>query len=176
VVGSGTALADDPLLTCRVTGLEHRSPVRVVLDRRLRLWPGSKLARSAREVPVWVVTGPAPDEAAAEALGALGCEVLRVPEAGDGEAGMPRVLAALAGRGITRLLVEGGAGVAAALLRAHLVDRLHLFTAPLVLGAESLPSVGQLGLDRLADAPRWRRVEGRALGDDRLDVLDAATP
>jgi diaminohydroxyphosphoribosylaminopyrimidine deaminase/5-amino-6-(5-phosphoribosylamino)uracil reductase len=178
MVGSGTALADDPLLTCRdAPGLEHRSPVRVVADRRLRLPPASRLARSAREVPVWVVTGPEADEAAAEALSSLGCEVLRVPDAADGEAaGMPRVLAALAGRGITRLLVEGGAGVAAALLRAHLVDRLHLFTAPLVLGAESLPSVGQLGLDRLADAPRWRRVEGRALGDDRLDVLDAATP
>jgi diaminohydroxyphosphoribosylaminopyrimidine deaminase/5-amino-6-(5-phosphoribosylamino)uracil reductase len=85
-------------------------------------------------------------------------------------------LAALAGRGITRLFVEGGAEVAAALLRAHLVDRLHLFTAPILLGAEALPGVGPLGLDRLADATRWRRVEGRAFGDDRLDVLDAATP
>jgi diaminohydroxyphosphoribosylaminopyrimidine deaminase/5-amino-6-(5-phosphoribosylamino)uracil reductase len=177
VVGSGTALADDPLLTCRAPGLEHRSPVRIVLDRRLRLPPTSRLARSAREVPVWVVTRPDADEAAAEALGAQGCEVLRVRgAAGDENVGVASVLAALAGRGITRLFVEGGAEVAAALLRAHLVDRLHLFTAPILLGSEALPGVGPLGLDRLADASRWRRVEGRALGDDRLDVLDATNP
>ncbi len=86
-------------------------------------------------------------------------------------------LAALAGRGITRALVEGGDAVAASLLRGgRLVDRLYLFEAPLLLGAEALPAVGRLGLDRLADAPRWRRVgEGeRRLGDDRLRVLDAA--
>ena len=180
MIGSGTALADDPLLTCRDSpGLEHRSPVRIVLDRRLRLPPTSRLARSAREVPVWVVAGPDADEAAAEVLGAQGCEVLRVPDAagdGEGNGGMASALAALAGRGITRLFVEGGAEVAAALLRAHLVDRLHLFTAPILLGSEALPGVGPLGQGRLAGAPRWRRVEGRALGDDRLDVLDAATP
>lgn len=176
MVGSGTALADDPLLTCRAPGLGHRSPVRVVADRRLRLPPTSRLAMGAREVPVWVVAGEEADEAAAEALAARGCVVLRVAGggAGDGEAGAARgALAALAGRGITRVLVEGGAGLAAALLRSHLVDRLHLFTAPIVLGAESLPGVGPLGIGRLADARRWRRVEGRALGEDRLDVLDS---
>jgi diaminohydroxyphosphoribosylaminopyrimidine deaminase/5-amino-6-(5-phosphoribosylamino)uracil reductase len=171
LVGSGTALADDPLLTCRVPGLEDRSPVRVVLDRRLRLPPTSRLAATAREVPVWVVAGPGADEGRAGALEALGCEVL--PCAGDAAS----ALAALAGRGITRALVEGGAAVAASLLRGErLVDRLYLFEAPLLLGAEALPAVGDLGVGRLADARRWRRADGedRRLGDDRLRVLDAA--
>ena len=176
MVGSGTALADDPLLTCRAPGLEDRSPVRVVVDRRLRLSPASRLAASAGEVPVWVVGGPEADEARAAALAACGCEVLHVAAAADGPGdGGAGVLAALAGRGITRLLVEGGATLAAALLRAHLVDRLHLFDAPILLGAEAVPGVGPLGLERLGDAPRWRRVEERRLGggDDRLSVLDA---
>jgi diaminohydroxyphosphoribosylaminopyrimidine deaminase/5-amino-6-(5-phosphoribosylamino)uracil reductase len=177
MVGSGTALADDPLLTCRIPGLEGRSPVRVVVDRRLRLPPTSRLARSAREVPVWVVAGPDADGAAARALEARGCEVLRVAGPADGPGvAASAVLAALAGRGITRLLVEGGATLAAALLRAHLVDRLHLFEAPILLGAEAVPGVGPLGLGRLGDAPRWRRVEERRLGGgDRLSVLDAGS-
>ena len=83
-------------------------------------------------------------------------------------------MAALGGRGITRVLAEGGAGLAAALLRERLVDRLYLFEAPLLLGAEGLAGVGDLGVERLAEAPRWRRVAEVPLGDDRLTVLDAA--
>lgn len=174
MVGSGTALADDPMLTCRVPGLEDRSPVRVVVDRRLRLPPAGRLATSAREVPTWVVAGAAADPTSARALEAAGCEVLRVPEAADPDEAIRRVLATLAGRGITRLLVEGGATLAAALLRAHLVDRLHLFDAPILLGADALPGVGPLGAGPLGDTPRWRRVDERRLGEDRLSVLDAA--
>jgi diaminohydroxyphosphoribosylaminopyrimidine deaminase / 5-amino-6-(5-phosphoribosylamino)uracil reductase len=118
-----------------------------------------------------VVAGPEAGEGRARALRDLGCEILCAPDAAG-------ALAALAGRGITRALVEGGAAVAASLLRGGgLVDRLYLFEAPLLLGAEALPSVGRLGVGRLADAPRWRRADGgedRRLGDDRLRVLDAA--
>lgn len=174
MVGSGTALADDPMLTCRVPGLEDRSPVRVVVDRRLRLPPASRLAASAREVPTWVVAGAAPDPASARALEAAGCEVLRVAEAADLDEEIRGVLATLAGRGITRLLVEGGATLAAALLRAHLVDRLHLFDAPILLGGDALPGVGPLGAGPLGHIPRWRRVDERRLGEDRLGVFDAA--
>jgi diaminohydroxyphosphoribosylaminopyrimidine deaminase/5-amino-6-(5-phosphoribosylamino)uracil reductase len=168
VVGSGTALADDPLLTCRLPGLEDRQPVRVVVDRRLRLPPGSRLAATAREVPVWIVAGPEAEERRAADLAERGVEILRVEGGGAAAA-----LAALGCRGITRVLAEGGARLAAALLRERLVDRLYLFEAPLLLGAEALPGVGDLGVERLAEAPRWRRVGQVALGDDRLTVLDA---
>ena len=169
MVGSGTALADDPLLTCRVPGLEDRQPVRVVVDRRLRLPPTSRLAATAREVPVWVLAGAEADQRRAADLAERGVEILR--PTGDGAAA---ALAALGGRGITRVLAEGGAGLAAALLRERLVDRLYLFEAPLLLGAEGLAGVGDLGVERLAEAPRWRRVAEVPLGDDRLTVLDAA--
>ena len=170
MIGSGTALADDPLLTCRLPGLEHRSPVRVVLDRRLRLPADGRLARSAAEQPLWLFTS-APGTAEAEALRARGVSVFAV--AGEGAAdGLQSVLAALARQGITRVLVEGGATLATALLGAGLVDRLYQFTAPLLIGADGYPATHSLAVARLADARRWRRVDGRIVGPDRLDVLE----
>ena len=172
LVGSGTALADDPLLTCRLPGLEARSPVRVVLDRRLRLAPDGRLARSAARQPLWLFTA-APESTAAGALRRRGAELH--PLADEPAAAQLRaVLAVLAGQGITRLLVEGGAAVATAFLRAGLVDRLHLFDAPLLLGADGRPATLSLGVERLEAAPRWRRVEERLLEDDRVAVLEPA--
>lgn len=174
LIGSGTALADDPLLTCRLPGLERHSPVRVVVDRRLRLGAGSRLARSAREMPVWLFTGE--DRAPrAAALREAGMEVLPLL-AEEPEAGLREVLATLAARGLTRVLVEGGAALATAFLRAGLVDRLYWFDAPLVLGGDGAPAVGPLGVRRLAEGRRWRRVEERRLGPDRLAVLEPVPP
>ena len=167
LIGSGTALADDPGLTCRLPGLLDRSPVRVVVDRRLRLKPESELARSARAVPLWIFTGAGSDARAAERLHQQGAELVQL----EADAGPEACLAALAARGITRLLVEGGAGIATALLRADLVDRLHLFTAPVLLGGDGRASIAALGLDEPAEARRWRHVDLRQLGRDRLSTL-----
>ena len=172
LVGSGTALADDPLLTCRLPGLEARSPVRVVLDRRLRLAPDGRLARSAARQPLWLFTAE-PEQPSAQALRRLGAELHPVVDQ-PSAAQLRAVLAVLAGQGITRLLVEGGAAVATAFLRAGLVDRLHLFDAPLLLGADGRPATLSLGVERLEAAPRWRRVEERLLEDDRVAVLEPA--
>ena len=170
LVGSGTVLADDPMLTCRLPGLEERSPVRVVLDRRLRLLAGSKLARSAATGPVWLFTAD-PAAPAAEALAEAGVVVYALP-ATDAPGQLAAMLAVLAELGITRLLVEGGAAVATSFLRAGLVDRIHLFAAPLLLGGDAAPALGPLGVQRLADAPSWRPVEARSVGGDRLLVLE----
>lgn len=169
LIGSGTALADDPLLTCRLPGLEECSPVRVVLDRRLRLPAGSRLARSVRDAPLWLFTAE-PEGAAAAGLAGAGVRLLPLA-AGEG---LREVLARLAGQGITRVLVEGGAMLATAFLREGLVDRLHLFTAPLLIGADGYPATYSLAVGRLADARRWRRVDERWLGPDRLSVLEPA--
>ena len=172
LVGSGTALADDPLLTCRLPGLEARSPVRVVLDRRLRLAPDGRLARSAARQPLWLFTAE-PEQPSAQALRRLGAELHPVVDQ-PSAAQLRAVLAVLAGQGITRLLVEGGAAVATAFLRAGLVDRLHLFDAPLLLGADGRPATLSLGVERLEAAPRWRRVKERLLEDNRFAVLEPA--
>jgi diaminohydroxyphosphoribosylaminopyrimidine deaminase / 5-amino-6-(5-phosphoribosylamino)uracil reductase len=133
MVGIGTALADDPMLTCRLPGMARNSPVRIVMDRALRLPPASKVAATAREVPAWVVTGMEAPQAAAEVLQGQGVEVLRVA-GNDGHVDLASVLKLIASRGITRLMVEGGPTLAAAFIVADLVDVAQLFRAPAIVG------------------------------------------
>jgi len=164
LVGIGTALADDPELTCRLPGLEARSPQRIVLDTELRLPPRSKLATTARQVPVLVMTAAQ----GGDALRAQGVEMEGVAKTESGGLDLAAVLRQLARRGITRLLVEGGATIAAAFLQADLVDRLEIFTAPIELGDD-----GEGEIEGLAAArARARVTETRMLGDDTLETCD----
>jgi diaminohydroxyphosphoribosylaminopyrimidine deaminase/5-amino-6-(5-phosphoribosylamino)uracil reductase len=168
MIGSGTALADDPALTCRLPGLEERSPVRVVLDRRLRLRTGSRLAATARDVPTWVLTGAPVDPEQAQPLRAQGLELIELSASDRDGPDLAAALAALAGRGITRLLVEGGARLATALLRASLVDRLAWFQAPLLIGGDGFAAIGELERDSIAEAVRLARAHTETLADDTL--------
>jgi diaminohydroxyphosphoribosylaminopyrimidine deaminase/5-amino-6-(5-phosphoribosylamino)uracil reductase len=170
MVGSGTALADDPELTCRLPGLEARSPVRIVLDGRLRLVSSSRLARTARKVPTWVLTRDDADAKRRAALERSGIEVLTVATAAEGHIDLGQALTALGARGLTRVLVEGGGELAAALLRARLVDRLVWFQAPLVIGGDGLPAVGALGADALDECVRLERAHGRMLAHDAVQA------
>jgi diaminohydroxyphosphoribosylaminopyrimidine deaminase/5-amino-6-(5-phosphoribosylamino)uracil reductase len=154
MVGSGTALTDDPALTCRLPGLEARSPVRVVLDGRLRLPARSQLARTARSTPFWLITRRPALEDRAKALHRLGVEVIEVGIDDEGRLDLAEVLGVLAGRGITRLLVEGGAALAAGLLRHRLVDRLVWCQAPLLIGGDGIEALGALGVEGLDHALR----------------------
>jgi diaminohydroxyphosphoribosylaminopyrimidine deaminase/5-amino-6-(5-phosphoribosylamino)uracil reductase len=172
LVGIGTALADDPQLTCRLPGLAARSPVRIVLDPRARLPPTSMLARTAREVPVWLVAADGVAAERIEALTSLGVEVLTVAVDATGRPELDAVLARLAGRGITRLLVEGGSGVIGSFLAADRVDRLRWVHAGITLGGDAIPAIAALGIDRLGAAARWRLVESRLLGEDHYAVYD----
>jgi diaminohydroxyphosphoribosylaminopyrimidine deaminase/5-amino-6-(5-phosphoribosylamino)uracil reductase len=175
LIGSGTALADDPSLTCRLPGLEDRSPVRVVLDGRLRLSPTSRLARGAREVPTWVITRAGADHASVAVLEQQGVEVLTVGIDEEGRPDAGQTLAALAGRGITRVLVEGGAKVAASLLGAGLVDRLVWFQGPVVIGGDGRAAVAGLGIDALAACPSFQRSHGGALAQDTVQAYIVST-
>jgi riboflavin biosynthesis protein RibD len=164
LAGINTVLADDPELTCRLPGLEHRSPIRIVLDSHLRLPLASKLVQTARALPVLVFTAAA----GGEALKAAGVEVLRVPAGADGRPLLCEVLAVLAGRGLTRILVEGGAGVAAGFLSAGLADRLEVFSAPIVLGGGGRAAIESLSETKLCKAPRFAVTARRELGSDLL--------
>ncbi|HEX2525491.1 MAG TPA: bifunctional diaminohydroxyphosphoribosylaminopyrimidine deaminase/5-amino-6-(5-phosphoribosylamino)uracil reductase RibD [Geminicoccus sp.] len=173
MVGSGTGLADDPALTCRLPGLQDRSPVRVVLDARLRLAVASTLAQTAWQTPTWLFTAPDHDRAKARVLINQGVRIEQVPAAASGGVALVPVLARLAERGITRLLVEGGAVLAASLMREHLVDRLYFFRAPLLIGGDGVAGLAPFGVRRLEDAGRWQIVGERRLDGDRLVELDA---
>lgn len=169
LVGINTVLADDPDLTCRVPGLENRSPVRVVLDGRLRLPLTSRLVRTARQTQVWLVTLDRGDAARRAAFVDAGVEVIAVPPGSDGLIDLNATLRQLGDRGLTRLLAEGGARVAAALVRAGLADRIVWMRAPSLIGGDGVAALAAFGIDRVAQAPRYRRVAAESLGDDVIE-------
>jgi diaminohydroxyphosphoribosylaminopyrimidine deaminase/5-amino-6-(5-phosphoribosylamino)uracil reductase len=154
LIGIGTALADDPMLDCRLPGLEDRSPLRVVLDTHLRLPESAKLVQTARQIPTLVFTA----SEGGEALRKHGVEIVTVARDAQGRVDRLAVLHDLASRGITRLLIEGGATVASAYL--DIADRLEIFTAPLTLGKD--------GQGEWRDPPDFMRVSERSLGPDML--------
>lgn len=174
LVGSGTALADDPELTCRLPGMTADSsyqPVRIVIDRRLRLGEDAKLVTAAKSVPTWVVTSATADTAKRDRLIGAGVEVLVAAD--PSEHAFARAAASLlAEKGITRLLVEGGANVAASFLHDDLVDRVYAFRAPSVIGGDGVPVVAGLNLAQLSDSPRFERIAMRALGPDLLEIFN----
>jgi diaminohydroxyphosphoribosylaminopyrimidine deaminase/5-amino-6-(5-phosphoribosylamino)uracil reductase len=169
-VGIGTALADDPVLTCRLPGMEKNSPVRIVLDSALRLPPSSRLVRSAREVPVWVVCGAEASRAAEENLRAAGAVVLRTAER-QGRLDLAATLKLVAGRGISRLMVEGGPTLAAALLTADLIDDAVLFRSDKVVGGDGIDALDGLPLTALTQSPRLMAVHSEAIGPDICEVF-----
>ncbi len=168
LVGAGTVCADDPLLTARGVPLRRRA-LRVVLDGRLSLPLRCQLVGTAREVPTLVFTAADVAESAkAHRLRASGVEVVALRGAGT-----PRFLAAalreLARRGVTNLLVEGGAQVLAGFLDARLVDEALVFVAPLLIGGTKAPSAWNgLGVAKLAEARAPRLVSVTRLGNDHL--------
>jgi diaminohydroxyphosphoribosylaminopyrimidine deaminase/5-amino-6-(5-phosphoribosylamino)uracil reductase len=173
LVGSATALADDPGLTCRLPGLAQCSPVRIVMDGRLRLPLDHQLVADAGDVPTWIVTLAGAGETQRQAYMAAGVEMIEVAPDGDGHPDALGALQALGERGITRLLVEGGAHISAAFLGARLVDRLVCFRSTRMIGGDGAPAVQSLALDRLAEAPAFVR---RALGEldgDMFESFDA---
>jgi diaminohydroxyphosphoribosylaminopyrimidine deaminase / 5-amino-6-(5-phosphoribosylamino)uracil reductase len=173
MVGTGTVLADDPQLTCRLPGLLHRSPVRIVIDRELRIPPSMRLIARAPDFPTWILTLPAADPARRREFLAGGAAVIDVGPDPDGAIDLAAALTALGERGITRLLVEGGGRLAAALTRAHLVDRLVWVHGPLLIGNDGIPALAGFGLDALGDAPRFERLSAETVGDDVLTVFRA---
>ena len=163
LVGAGTARADDPDLSVRDMGAT-RQPVRIVIDATLSHAADSKLGRSARLSPVWLLHGPAAPEVARQAWAATGARLIALPAAPHISA--RAALQALAAEGITRLLCEGGATLAALLVADDLVDRVVLHTAGTLIGAEGAPVLGPLHLAQLSDASRWQRLSMCALGHD----------
>jgi diaminohydroxyphosphoribosylaminopyrimidine deaminase/5-amino-6-(5-phosphoribosylamino)uracil reductase len=171
LIGIGTALADNPLLTCRLPGMAGRSPVRVVLDRGLRTPLACRLVATARTTPLWIVGSTAAPRDREEALHAAGAEVLRVDEA-EGRLGLSGVLQALAARGITRLMVEGGPIVAAAFVTTDLVDEAALFRRTQSIGADGIDALEGLPLTAVTQSPRLHSCGIETVGNDTLEMFE----
>jgi diaminohydroxyphosphoribosylaminopyrimidine deaminase/5-amino-6-(5-phosphoribosylamino)uracil reductase len=173
LVGIGTVQADDPLLTCRLPGMEARSPVRVVLDRSLRIPGASRLVHSARETPVWVMTSSLSEAPAAMKLGAAGAQVLRVATTATPPGlDLTAVLHALADKGITRLLVEGGARVASSFVDAGLVDEVWLLRGSDAVGADGVAALDALPLSAITQSPLFERRASETLQNDTLTIYE----
>ncbi|MDB5414848.1 MAG: ribD [Rubritepida sp.] len=166
MVGSGTVIADDPELDCRIPGMDPVPMLRVVADARLRTPSAARLVTTARSQPTWLLTGAGHRPAALAPYIAAGVEVVTIRRSSGGGLQPRAMLAALGARGVTRVMAEGGAGLAASLLRAGLVDRLVWFHAPGTMGAEGFPSLGPLGVALLSAMPRFRLLDSRRMGDD----------
>jgi len=176
LVGIGTVLADDPLLTCRLPGMEPQSPVRVVLDRSLRIPGTSRLVHSARETPLWVMTSNLSEAPAAMKLGAAGAHVIRVATTATPPPGLDlaAVLRALSERGITRLLVEGGARVASSFVAASLVDEVWLLRGPDAVGTDGIAALDALPLTAITQSPAFNRSASETLQKDTLTIYERA--
>ena len=174
LVGIGTVRADDPLLTCRLPGMEARSPIRVVLDRALRLPGGSRLVHSARETPLWVMTSELAEAAAATKLGAAGAQVIRIAPSAASGLDLVAVLHALAEKGITRLMVEGGSKVASSFVSAGLADEIWLLRGADRLGAGGIAALDALPLTSITQSPRFSVRASESLGNDTLTIYERA--
>jgi diaminohydroxyphosphoribosylaminopyrimidine deaminase/5-amino-6-(5-phosphoribosylamino)uracil reductase len=167
MVGVGTVLADDPDLTCRIPGFSPRPCVRIIADSHARTPLMARVVSSATTAPTWILHRNGADPARIDALTRAGVRCIEVA-ADDLGIAPAAALAALAAAGLTSVLAEGGARLAAALLRAGLVDRLAWFTAPALLGGDGFPAIQAMGIADLRDMARFRRVAQRPVGDDLL--------
>jgi diaminohydroxyphosphoribosylaminopyrimidine deaminase/5-amino-6-(5-phosphoribosylamino)uracil reductase len=169
MVGIGTALADDPELTCRLPGLAERSPVRIVVDSRLQLPLTSRLVRDARRVPLWLGCRADADPLRRQALAGCGATILPLPADAAGMVEIPALLHALAERGLTRVLVEGGARLAASLVQARLVDRLEWFRSGCLIGGDGIAALAPYGIESLPQAADFERLAVHRAGEDLLE-------
>src|SRR3981189_1363702 len=173
LVGIGTVLADDPLLTCRLPGMETQSPVRVVLDRALRIPATSRPAPSARETPLWGMPWNLSEAPAAMKLGAAGAQVIRVATTSTPPGlDLSAVLHALSEKGITRLLVEGGARVASSFVALGLVDEIWLLRGADPVGADGIPALDALPLTSITQSPAFRVRASETLQKDTLTIYE----
>lgn len=177
LVGIGTVIADNPELTCRLPGMAKRSPVRVVLDRALRLSGDSRLVHSARAMPLWVMTSDFAEAPAAMLLGAAGAHVMRVPVTTAPPPGLDlmAVLHMLAEKGITKLLVEGGSKVASSFVAAGLVDEVWLFRGANDIGDDGVAALDGLPLGAITGSPDFVARDSESFENDTLTIYDRAT-
>ncbi|CAK0746781.1 diaminohydroxyphosphoribosylaminopyrimidine deaminase / 5-amino-6-(5-phosphoribosylamino)uracil reductase [Azospirillaceae bacterium] len=169
MVGSGTAIADDPDLTCRLPGMAHRSPVRIVVDSRLRTPLTGRLIRSARETPTWIITRADGDSSRKRVFLDCGVELIPTPVDAEGRLDLDVACRSLAERGLTRVLVEGGSHLAASVVRRGLVDRLEWFRAARLIGGDGAPALVGFGVERLDQTIDFVCVATRQAGEDRVE-------
>jgi diaminohydroxyphosphoribosylaminopyrimidine deaminase/5-amino-6-(5-phosphoribosylamino)uracil reductase len=175
MVGVGTVLADNPDLTCRIPGFRPTPNVRVIADSHLRTSLTSRLLTTAAAVPTWFLLREGTNLAREDAFVDLGAKLIKIPGSSVG-VDLNAAMTALGSAGLTRVLVEGGGKLAAALLRADLVDRIAWFHAPAVMGGDGWPAVQAFGTETLDQMRRFRRDCITVIGNDMLSEYSRQPP
>ena len=173
LVGVGTVLADDPLLTARTVPLPAKQPVRIVADSRLRTPRTSRLVQSAGTGRVVLAHGQSAQPFASGDIGAV--DFWNVDD-GHGRVSPLQLLRRARAEGLGSLFLEGGGQLAASFLKAGLVDRLLWFRAPIIIGGDGVPVVADLGFDTLDGLIRWRLEHSELLGEDVLESWALTRP
>ena len=171
-VGSGTVLADNPNLTCRLPGITNCNKPRIILDRRLRTSDDSNLANSARETPVWIVTSDTHKKHKFKKLEEKGVKIILSPLSGEPKTDLINILKHLGKLGLTRLLFEPGSQLGAALLTAGLVDQLVVFRSSSIAGNDGVGMIGNLYLSEISDMPKMVRNYGLEIEENYLEVFE----
>lgn len=169
MVGVQTVISDDPDLSCRLPGLEDRSPIRIIMDSHLRTPSKCTMVTTAKETPTWIMTG------SEKPYGDAAVEVLKTKIDNSGRIDASEALKLLAERGITRLMLEGGGTLASSLLKAGLVDNIVWFRAASVIGNDGISAVGNLNLQHLAESCRFTRQSVQLCGGDVVETLKATS-
>ncbi len=172
MIGIGTALADAPSLSCRISGMEDRSPVRIIVDSKLRLPLTSTLVQTAREIPTWILTSV--QGAAGDEYSDCGVKVMKIKAGSAGSIVMQAALEALGKEGVTRLLVEGGGTLAGSLLAADLIDDITWFRSNSVMGADGISAVAGYGISDPNQMKRFKRVGTMPVGVDMMERYERA--
>jgi diaminohydroxyphosphoribosylaminopyrimidine deaminase/5-amino-6-(5-phosphoribosylamino)uracil reductase len=174
ITGSATVRTDDPELTCRLPGMAETSPVRVVMDSRLTTPLTSKIVATAAQLPTWLFTCEGAPHDRRDAFIDCGVEVIEVPPDDGGRPEVGATLRALADRGITRVMVEGGPNIMATFFRAGAVDRIAWFRAASLIGGDGLPAIDAFGVDRLDQMRHFVRRRTLACAPDMLEIYERA--
>lgn len=173
MTGIGTVLADDPLLTTRISGHYHKS-VRVILDTHLRFPLNAKMLATKDLGDIWIFTGPNADQNKKLLLEAASIRVVEMDLSANGRVSLPFVLEYLAGQGVTRLMVEAGQNVLTTFMKFKIWDHLLVFRAPIMIGSAGVDAFGDLEMDDVTKAPQPVLVSIEQHGDDVLEIYKRA--
>ncbi len=171
MVGSGTAIKDNPNLSCRLSGLSNDRRPRIVLDGRLRTPVDSELVTTASTMPLWIITTKGHPSDQLDKYRQKDVAVIEAPVGSVGQIDLEWIVLKLGARGLTRILVEGGGHLAASLFKAGFVDQIAWFRAPSVIGNSGISAIGEIGLEKLSEMPKFKRQSLIEFGDDTLEIL-----
>lgn len=175
LIGVGSVLTDDPAMDVRLPGMDDVRPIRVVADSHLQTPLTGRLARTAKDQMLVLLTSPDAESSRVEAFQSLGAQVVRVSKTPLGSLSLTEAMEKLADAGIATLLCEGGGRLAASLLREGLVDQINWFTAGAAIGGGGAPAISDFGVEALFDMPRFKQISSERVGEDLLSIWRPTT-